>query len=153
MFSATQVDTSRLDRAVTEALLPGVRLPVLKWNRLNGMLKGFMDLVFVVEDQYYVMDYKSNYLGDTNADYTRDAMGHAMASHRYDLQLVLYTLALHRLLKARLADYDYDIHVGGAVYLFLRGVDGTDNGVYGERPSRELMEKLDRMFTGKHNEY
>ena len=153
MFSATHVDTTRLDRAVTHALLPGIRRPVLKWNRLNGMLKGFMDLVFVVQDQYYVMDYKSNYLGNTNANYTRDAMGHAMASHRYDLQLVLYTLALHRLLKSRLPDYNYDIHVGGAVYLFLRGVDGTGNGVYGERPPRALMEKMDRMFTGKHNEY
>ena len=153
MFSATHVDTTRLDRAVTGALLPGVRRPVLKWNRINGMLKGFMDLVFVVQDKYYVMDYKSNYLGEGKDDYTRQAMGDAMISHRYDLQLVLYTLALHRLLKSRLPDYNYDIHVGGAVYLFLRGVDGTGNGVYGERPPRELMEKLDRMFTGKHNEY
>ncbi len=151
MFSATHVDTSRLDRAVTRALLPGVRRPVLKRNRLNGMLKGFMDLVFVFQDQYYVMDYKSNYLGNTNADYTRDAMGHSMTSHRYDLQLVLYTLALHRLLKARLADYDYDIHVGGAVYLFLRGVDGTGNGVYGQRAPRDLIEGLDMVFRGEHS--
>ncbi len=149
MFSATRVDTARLDRSVTHALLPGVRRPVLKWSRLNGMLKGFMDLVFVFQEKYYVMDYKSNYLGEGNDDYTRQAMGDAMASHRYDLQLVLYTLALHRLLKSRLADYDYDFHVGGAVYLFLRGVDGTGNGVYGERPPRELIEGLDNSFRGK----
>ena len=148
MFSATHVETFILDSAVTGALLPGIRRPVLKRNRLNGMLKGFMDLVFVYQNKYYVMDYKSNYLGDTNADYTGDAMGHAMVSHRYDLQLVLYTLALHRLLTSRLAGYDYDLHVGGAVYLFLRGVDGTGNGVYARRPPRKLIEELDRLFKG-----
>ncbi|SMC59612.1 DNA helicase/exodeoxyribonuclease V, beta subunit [Desulfocicer vacuolatum DSM 3385] len=149
MFSATHVDTRSLDQAVNGTLLAGVRRPLLKRNRLNGMVKGFMDLVFVFQEKYYVMDYKSNYLGEDNAHYTRQAMGDAMLAHRYDLQLVLYNLALHRLLKSRLPDYDYDIHVGGAVYLFLRGVDGTGNGVYGERPPRALVEKLDGMFTGK----
>jgi len=148
MFSATHVDTRRLDQAVTGAVLPGIRRPLLKRNQLNGMVKGFMDLVFVFQGHYYVMDYKSNYLGAHNAHYTWEAMGYAMVSHRYDLQLVLYTLALHRLLKSRLPNYDYDIHVGGAVYLFLRGVDGTGNGVFGERPPRELIERLDMGFTG-----
>ncbi len=148
LFAATHVDTHKVDDLVQAALLPGIRRPILKKSILNGMLKGFMDLVFVFEGRYYVMDYKSNYLGDSAADYTQEAMAAAMLDHRYDLQYVIYTLALHRLLTARMADYDYDRHVGGAVYLFLRGVDGTGNGVYAHRPPRELIERLNNLFKG-----
>ena len=149
LFAATRVDTLQVNHMVQSALLPGVRRPILKKSTLNGMLKGFMDLVFLFEGRYYVLDYKSNYLGGSAADYTREAMTTAMLSHRYDLQYVLYTLALHRLLTARIPDYDYDRHVGGAVYLFLRGVDGTGNGVYAHRPPRELIEMLDNLFKGE----
>ncbi|MEL0625232.1 hypothetical protein V6238_19490, partial [Marinomonas arenicola] len=74
------------------------------------------------QGRYYVLDYKSNHLGDDFTDYQNDAIEHAIADHRYDLQYQLYTLALHRLLKQRLPNYDYDTHVGGVVYLFFRGM-------------------------------
>ncbi|MCD6295063.1 MAG: hypothetical protein J7M20_09150, partial [Deltaproteobacteria bacterium] len=92
--------------------------------------------------------YKSNHLGDNPRDYGLKAMAGAMLSHRYDLQYVLYTLALHRLLKARLPDYRYQRDMGGAVYLFLRGVDRNHNGVYGDKPPQTLIEQLDRDFAG-----
>ena len=73
-------------------------------------------------------------------------MARAMVGHRYDLQYVLYTLALHRLLKARLQGYDYERDMGGAVYLFLRGVNGAGQGVYVDKPPQTLIDELDRLF-------
>ena len=68
---------------------------------------------------------------------------------RYDLQYVLYLLALHRLLKARLPGYDYDQHIGGAVYLFLRGVNSASGGAFTDKPPRVLIEQLDALFDGE----
>ena len=113
---------------------------------LNGMLKGFIDLVFEHDGRYYVGDYKSNYLGPTDEAYTAGAMARVVAEKRYDLQYALYLLALHRLLKSRLPDYDYDRHIGGAVYLFLRGNRADTAGVHCERPPRRLIEQMDELF-------
>ena len=118
-------------------------------NRFNGMLKGFIDLVFEHNGQYYVLDYKSNALGDNDSAYTDQAMGDAILDKRYDLQYVLYLLALHRLLKARLPGYDYGRHIGGAVYLFLRGVDSASGGAFTDKPPRTLIEQLDALFDGE----
>ncbi|MDV6319551.1 exodeoxyribonuclease V subunit beta [Chromohalobacter sp. HP20-39] len=124
--------------------------PRLAPRKLNGMLKGFIDLVFEAEDgRWYVLDWKSNHLGDALDDYHHEALAEAMVAHRYDLQYVLYVLALHRLLKARLEDYDYDTHMGGACYVFLRGFDGTPgHGVFQRRPERRLIEALDAWLAG-----
>jgi len=149
LVAAHRVDIAGLDRAVTDAVLPGKARPMLAPDQLNGMLKGFIDLVFCFQGRYYVVDYKSNHLGDTVAAYHAPAMQAAMLDHRYELQYVLYTLALHRLLKARLPDYDYTRHVGGALYLFLRGVDPNGHGVYRDKPPCALIDNLDRAFAGR----
>ncbi|MBR7887326.1 exodeoxyribonuclease V subunit beta [Marinomonas sp. A79] len=123
--------------------------PAIQYRPLKGMLKGFIDLLFEWQGRYYVLDYKSNHLGDSVADYEQDALLHAMAEHRYDLQYQLYTLALHRLLKQRLPDYDYDKHVGGVVYLFLRGMQpGQQTGIFQSRLSLEHVNELDVLFQG-----
>jgi len=119
---------------------------MLRPDRVNGMLKGFIDLMFRFNDQYFVLDYKSNYLGENQDAYGQDAMAQAMTGHRYDLQYLLYVLALHRLLKARLQNYDYERDVGGAVYLFLRGVNKSGQGVYVDKPPATLINKLDNLF-------
>ena len=116
---------------------------------LNGMFKGFIDLTFEHEGRYYVADYKSNWLGTDDSAYTEQAMNTSILDNRYDLQYVLYLLALHRQLKARLADYDYDQHMGGALYLFLRGTRSQSQGVFFARPPKQLIESLDLMFQGK----
>jgi exodeoxyribonuclease V beta subunit len=151
LLAAHRVSVSGLDGAVTAAILDSARRPALQAAQVNGMLKGFIDLVFRHAGRYYILDYKSNHLGDSPEDYGPAALAAAMLEHRYDLQFVLYTLALHRLLKARQPEYDYDRHVGGVVYLFLRGVDHTGRGVYGDRPPRALIERLDTAFAGKEN--
>jgi len=147
-FASHRVDVSLMDALVREHTHQGaVRLPA-QGALLNGMFKGFIDLTFEHEGRYYVVDYKSNWLGPDNGAYTWEAMDQAILDHRYDLQYVLYLLALHRQLKARLPGYDYDQHVGGAVFVFLRGVHASTQGVYFAQPAKALIEQLDALFSG-----
>ena len=147
-FESRDVSTRRLDAQVTQDTLNGADRPAVDDQRFNGMVKGFIDLVFEHDGRFYVLDYKSNTLGEDDSAYTRQAMGEVILEKRYDLQYVLYLLALHRLLKARLPDYDYDRHIGGAVYLFLRGVQGPSSGVFADKPPKSLIAKLDALFDG-----
>jgi len=128
--------------------------PALNFRQVSGMLKGFIDLVFRHEGRYYLLDYKSNWLGENSEAYTRQAMAAAMQSHRYDLQYQLYTLALHRYLRHRIADYNYEDHFGGVIYLFLRGVDARDpqSGIFTTRPDPLLIDKMDRLFAASMEE-
>lgn len=145
-LESTQVNTRPLDRLVQQVTMDQRPRPALTPNVLNGMLKGFVDLVFEHDGRYYVLDYKSNALGADDSAYSRDAMEAVILEKRYDLQYMLYLLALHRLLKTRLADYDYDRDLGGAVYLFLRGINAPGAGVYGEKPPKTAIEALDALF-------
>lgn len=140
-------DIDDIDKLVCKYTLNATHRPVLKSGTLNGMFKGFIDLVFEHEGRFYVADYKSNWLGPDDAAYTQDAMRAEILHARYELQYVLYIFALHRLLKARLPDYDYDRHIGGAVYIFLRGLSGPSQGIYTDRPPRALIEALDERFS------
>ena len=147
-FETHHVDAGKLDEWVRQYECAGLPRPGRgKGDILNGMFKGFIDLTFEHEGRYYVADYKSNWLGADDAAYTPDALRNAMLEHRYDLQYTLYLLALHRQLKLRLPDYDYDRHMGGALYLFLRAP--AAQGVYLARPPRTLIESLDALFQGK----
>lgn len=124
--------------------------PPLDFREVRGMLKGFIDLVFRHNGRYYLLDYKSNWLGESAQDYTQQAMALAMQSHRYDLQYQLYTLALHRYLRHRIPDYDYDKHFGGVIYLFLRGVQAQNpqQGIFSTRPDAALITQMDTLFAG-----
>ena len=126
--------------------------PQLNFNPVNGMMKGFIDLIFEHQGRFYVADYKSNHLGDGFDHYQHEALQSAIGEHRYDLQYLVYTVALHRYLQQRLPEYDYETHFGGVYYLFLRGMhreQGADRGVYYDRPECELIDSLDRLFTGE----
>lgn len=141
---------SRLDALIRKYDPLSAGCPALDFMQVRGMLKGFIDLVFRHQGRYYLLDYKSNWLGEDSAAYTQQAMASAMQAHRYDLQYQLYTLALHRYLRHRISDYDYERHFGGVIYLFLRGVDGEDpqQGIYATRPDGELIALMDEMFAG-----
>jgi exodeoxyribonuclease V beta subunit len=122
-----------------------------QFEQLNGMIKGFIDLMFEFEGKFYVADYKSNHLGDSYDSYHDSAMEQAMTGHDYHLQAILYTLALHRWLRHKLPNYDYHTHIGGAYYLFIRGMSQTvpGNGVYFVLPDKTMIEALDALFLGK----
>jgi len=145
------------DRAVIEAVDAEFGLDVVAGGaRWSGFLRGFIDLVFEHGGRYYLLDWKSNHLGDTVRHYAAGALATAMRRHAYPLQASLYTLALHRWLRRRLPAYDYDRDFGGVFYVFLRGaglpVPGGDAsgavapGVHASRPSRALIERLDGLF-------
>ncbi|MDC8785539.1 exodeoxyribonuclease V subunit beta [Roseateles koreensis] len=146
-FPSEGLLVDELDALCREHLLSGRDRPAVSQRELRGMLMGFADLVFEVDGRYFVLDYKSNALGTADADYDNAALEAAMASHRYDLQAALYLLALHRLLQARLgAAYQPAQHLGGAVFLFLRGIKGPQRGCHHIRPSLSLLNRMDELF-------
>ncbi|WP_045466514.1 exodeoxyribonuclease V subunit beta [Vibrio hyugaensis] len=122
----------------------------LGFQTVQGMLKGFIDLVFEHQGKYYVLDWKSNHLGDDVFHYHGDALKSAMADHRYDLQYQIYALALHRFLRSRLPNYDYEQHFGGVYYLFLRGMDGqSEHGIFSAKPTFEFLQEMDHLIDGQ----
>jgi exodeoxyribonuclease V beta subunit len=141
-FKTHGVSTLYMDQLISTSLHPNKARPALQAQQLNGLLTGFMDIVFEHQGRYYVLDYKSNKL----PDYSQDSITSSMLSHRYDVQYTLYILAVHRLLKSRLKDYNYEQHVGGAIYLYLRGIDQAGQGCYVNKPSYDLIHALDEAF-------
>lgn len=142
-----ELKASRLSALIRQHDPLSARAGELQFATVQGMLKGFIDLVFCWQGRWYLLDYKSNHLGDTPQAYGQEALEQAMLAHRYDLQYQLYTLALHRLLRQRLPDYDPARHLGGVFYLFLRGM--PEAGIFHSRPSVALVEALDRYFAGE----
>ena len=116
----------------------------LRFSPVEGFLRGFIDLIFRHEGRYYIVDWKSNWLGNRPEDYDEAGVDAAMRAHHYALQAHLYVLAADRFLRARLPEYDYETHFGGVFYLFLRGIDPfrPGRGVYHCRPALALVEKL-----------
>lgn len=147
-FPSERLDAAALDGLCREHILRGLDRPVLPERVLHGMLKGFADLVFEHEGRYWVLDYKTNALGPGDAAYTRAAMELGMLGHRYDIQATIYTLALHRLLRARLGDdYAPRRQLGGAVFLFLRGIANADTrGCCVLAPDFALLDGLERLL-------
>jgi exodeoxyribonuclease V beta subunit len=147
-FPSRQLDVAALDRLCRRGMLGNTPRPTLPERQLHGMLKGFTDLVFECGGRYWVLDYKSNALGPGDLSYTQAAMAAGMAAHRYDVQGAIYMLAVHRLLRTRLgSDYSPREHLGGAVFLFLRGVGNpATHGCYLIEPDLELLDGLDRLL-------
>lgn len=119
-----------------------------KYFNLQGMMNGKIDLLLAHKDQYFVLDWKSNYLGCTLEDYEGDLLYDAMTEHNYHLQYLIYTVAVHKYLQQRMgASYDYDTHFGGVIYVFFRGVrSGKRSGVFTVKPPLALIEQLTHLF-------
>ncbi|MET0266375.1 MAG: exodeoxyribonuclease V subunit beta [Duganella sp.] len=147
-FPSERLSSGALDRLCQRHLLDGMARPVLPERQLHGMLKGFADLVFEHAGRYWVLDYKSNALGNGDAAYHQQALMGAMAEHRYDIQGAIYMLALHRLLQSRLGEtYDPAQQLGGAIFLFLRGIGNADtHGCYYIAPDSALLDGIDALF-------
>jgi exodeoxyribonuclease V beta subunit len=146
-----------LEDYATKLREPGLR------GRVRGYLVGSIDLLARLPDgRFLVADYKSNWLGDrasgrsTVGHYHPTMLAEELQHHHYVLQALLYLVATHRYLRWRLPGYDYDTHVAGAAYLFLRGmvgpdtpeVDGQRHGVAVVRPAGDLVEALSRLLDG-----
>jgi exodeoxyribonuclease V beta subunit len=145
--------------------------PTLAEQPLRGFLNGSIDAVLRVPDdegvpRYLVVDYKTNWLGSfdgrplTLGDYTPPRLAEAMMAAHYPLQALLYGVAVHRLLRWRQPGYDPDRHLGGVLYLFVRGmagpdtprVDGVPCGVFSWRPPAALVTELSDLLDGRDPE-
>ncbi|THJ08853.1 exodeoxyribonuclease V subunit beta, partial [Nocardioides sp.] len=140
--------------------------PALGDQALRGYLSGSVDVVLRVpgdvEDRYLVVDYKTNRLGaqgvpSTADDYGPAELGEAMLHSHYPLQALLYSVVVHRYLRWRLAGYDPERHLGGVLYLYLRGMCGPDTpvtgghpaGVFSWRPPAALVLELSDLLDGE----
>jgi exodeoxyribonuclease V beta subunit len=140
-------------------------VPALQDKPLRGFIGGFLDAILRVRGEdgtprYLVVDYKTNWLGGrdslTSWDYRADALAGAMRDAHYPLQSLLYAVALHRFLRWRQPGYDPEVHLGGTLYLFLRGmcgpdtpaVDGVPAGVFSWRPPAALITELSDLLDG-----
>jgi len=147
---SSELAPAALNRMLQEL---GYTIPRLAFGKLQGYLKGFIDLVFEHSGRYYILDWKSNHLGYSCADYREQPVAESMAEHGYHLQYLLYTVALNRYLAQRIPDYDYETHFGGVLYLFVRGIranwrNAADEpcGVYFHRPDQSAIEQIDAVL-------
>ena len=122
--------------------------PAARGGAIEGLMHGYVDLLYRDDvGAFHVLDYKTNRLGDYSPAACRDAI----AANDYDLQYLIYLVAVQRWLRLRLGDaYDPDRHLGGAVYLFLRGLVPGDaaRGIHRDRPPQALIDGMDALFDG-----
>ena len=121
------------------------KIGALKFSPTKGFMKGFIDMVFEWNDRYYLVDWKSNFLGASIEDYGQESLEEEMVRHLYVLQYHLYTIALDQYLRKRLSGYRYDEHFGGVYYIFLRGVSlerSPKFGIFKARPSGPMIEQM-----------
>lgn len=145
------IPAHHLQANALQALLDrhGQNIAMPSFDTLQGYLRGFIDLVFMHDERYYILDWKSNHLGYSASDYSAPRVAQAMADNYYDFQALIYCYALHRYLKTRLTHYNPARHFGGSIYLFVRGVrphwrdaEGIPCGVHQHRPSETLLDEL-----------
>lgn len=117
----------------------------LDFHPVQGYMHGFIDLFFEHNNRYYIIDWKSNHLGNTVANYSHTFLNQAMITHAYNLQYLIYSLAIDRFLHSRINNYSYEKHFGGVFYLFLRGVSKNHNapeGIFFDKPNKQIIESL-----------
>ncbi|MCW5197536.1 exodeoxyribonuclease V subunit beta [Buchnera aphidicola] len=118
-----------------------------KLNIKNKILTGSIDLIFKFNKKYYVIDYKSNFLGENNQFYQKKYLKKEIIKKKYYIQYYLYSLALHRFLKLKLKNYKFKKNFGGIYYIFLRGINkNNENGIFFYQPKYSLIKKLNNFF-------
>lgn len=135
----------RLAIAHVQQLIP--HIDFAREGEIEGMMSGFIDLLLEHDGRFYILDWKSNYLGNTVEDYTPDKLEHAMHQSNYHLQYYIYTLATKLYLQNCIPGFDYDTHFGGIIYVYTRGCrQGASNGIYYTKPDVKVIEELETLF-------
>ncbi len=124
------------------------KLGALEFHPVQGFMRGFIDLVFEFEGKYYLLDWKTNHLGNHYADYAAEHLAESMAKALYNLQYYIYTVALHKYLASRISEYTYERHFGGVFYLFVRGIhpEHPESGIFYDRPPSRMVAALCDLF-------
>ena len=140
----TDVDLKKFPESLEEGNIP---LRIRKEGGLTGILNGKIDLFFEHDGRFYLLDWKSNHLGNQPEAYHTEALASAMEEHNYYLQYYLYCLAACRYLQQRLPGFDYEKHFGGVYYLFVRGIrKGTNFGIYYHRPLLKDITNMEQIL-------
>ena len=128
------------------------RINVKERYNLEGIMNGKIDMLFECKGKYFILDWKSTFLGDTLEQYAPAALNDAMNENNYHLQYLIYTLATKKYLESRIPDFDYEKDFGGVIYLFIRGMrTGTNNGIFTNKPSLQQVEILEKIFERKNS--
>jgi exodeoxyribonuclease V beta subunit len=145
-FPLSVFDTERL-----AVLTAGTTTPfAVKPAQLEGIMNGKVDLVFRHGGRYWILDWKSNHLGDRVEDYSVERVRESMSENNYHLQYHIYTLALRRYLCSRLPGFDYGRDFGGCIYLFVRGMRvGSDTGIFLHKPDAALLDGMELLTSGR----
>ena len=152
-FAVDDADINQLNRLLLEICgnsAAGLTVEPITASGFRGLVTGIIDLVFEFNGRYYIADYKSNHLGNCLHDYLPGPLTQAIFHRRYDLQYLIYTIALHRYLAQRLPDYHYNTHFGGVYYLFLRALRpqlGASHGVFFTRPDYRHIGALESLLS------
>src|SRR5690625_7811265 len=110
---------------------------------MHHLMTGFIDLIVRQNGRYYILDYKSNYLGDTPEDYSVESLREEILRSDYDLQYHLYVVALVKYLRERMPGFNYEEHFGGVGYLFVRGMEAdTERGGWFHRPEEGARQRI-----------
>lgn len=118
-------------------------------SQVKGMMNGLIDMVFEHNGKYYILDWKSNFLGDSLTDYNRAGVELAMNESNYHLQYLIYALALEKYLKSKIPNFNFEQQFGGVIYLFLRGARSNENsGVFTQTVSANEIRELERILGG-----
>ncbi len=136
--------------ALLESLsAPGTEIHINNLSKLEGLMNGKIDLFFEWNNQFFILDWKSNYLGDSVKDYSPAAVAAAMNDNNYHLQYLIYSLAVKKYLESRLPSFNYDTGFGGVIYFFVRGMrKGSANGIFTYKPPLEEIDRLDNVLSG-----
>ncbi|MBD3322929.1 MAG: exodeoxyribonuclease V subunit beta [Chitinivibrionales bacterium] len=150
-FPADTIDSGQLARLFSQHTSSELarrfpeKLEQLRLSQHKGFIKGYIDCIFEYHNRFYLVDWKSNYLGDSIDDYADPVLYNTMCEEYYIIQYHLYLVALHRYLQNKIPSYEYDTHFGDVLYVFLRGIgptQDTNTGFFIDRPSQSFVEKL-----------
>lgn len=148
-FHLAPITTGRIN----ELLKDEPTVTPLSHRKMQGYLTGFVDLICEYGGRYYILDYKTNFLGEKLENYQQDKLIQAMASHNYGLQYWIYTMVVHKHLLNILPGYSYQKHFGGVMYLFVRGMTPkhAGNGVFYTRPDEGIVNELIHHLGGRED--
>lgn len=150
MINAKDLNINDLSNFLIEY---GITNEVIQLDDINGFLIGLIDVSLNVGNKYYIIDWKTNYIGPDSSYYNLDNLNLEMKQNLYNLQYLIYTLAIYRYLRNINPNFDYNKDFGGIYYLFIRGInEKNNNGIFFDKPDLEVIKRLDKIFGGNNNE-
>lgn len=144
-FTIDHLEADRLNQLSNDSLSVAVK----DQQQLEGLMNGLIDLLFEYNNKFYILDWKSNFLGDRAENYNEASLAEAMNENNYHLQYLLYTVAAKKYLVSRLGkDFNFETQFGGVIYLFVRGIrPGQTTGIFTTKPSVSFIDSLEAVLS------